>query len=93
MVTVNNAATVAITAPTQGARVSGTTVTITVAKSSNVSWENVYIDGAYFASTPPMTFSLELDHRCERVAYHKRNRLFVHFDRLGTAALTVTVAN
>jgi hypothetical protein len=48
--------TVQITSPTNGATVSGT-VNIAVSASSSVTWVNVYIDGAYFASSPPYTFS------------------------------------
>ncbi len=47
---------VAITAPTNGATVSGT-VSIVTTKSSKVQWENIYIDGNYLASSPPTTFS------------------------------------
>jgi hypothetical protein len=46
---------VKITAPANGATVSKT-ATITVQKASGVSWVNVYIDGNYFASTPPSSF-------------------------------------
>jgi len=37
--------------------VSGTAVAITVTKGTGVAWVNVYVDGNYFASTPPSTFS------------------------------------
>jgi hypothetical protein len=48
--------TLQITAPSNGATVSGV-VSIVVVKATGVSWANVYIDGEYFASTPPGTFS------------------------------------
>jgi len=48
--------TVKITAPANGATVSGT-VTITARVASNVVWINIYIDGGYLASGPPYTFS------------------------------------
>ena len=48
--------TVKITAPLNGATVSGT-VTIKAQVASNVVWINIYIDGGYFASGPPYTFS------------------------------------
>ncbi len=48
--------TVKITAPANGATVSGT-VTVTAQVASNVVWINIYIDGGYFASGPPYTFS------------------------------------
>ena len=47
---------VKITAPINGASVSGT-VSIVTQVSSAVSWINIYIDGNYFASSPPYTFS------------------------------------
>ena len=47
---------VKITAPANEATVSGT-VTISISNASGVTWSNVYIDGVYFASTPPSTFS------------------------------------
>ena len=45
-----------ITAPASGAKVTGT-VSIVLVKATGVSWANVYVDGGYFASTPPGTFS------------------------------------
>jgi hypothetical protein len=47
---------VTITAPSNGATVSGS-VSIVTTKSSPAQWENVYIDGNYLASSPPTTFS------------------------------------
>ncbi len=47
---------VTITAPANGSSVSGT-VSIVTQISSSVSWTNLYIDGNYFASSPPNTFS------------------------------------
>jgi hypothetical protein len=47
---------VKITAPLNGSNVSGT-VSIVTQISSSVSWINLYIDGNYFASSPPNTFS------------------------------------
>lgn len=58
-VTVDNAASssaVTITSPSNGSSVSGT-ATITARTTSSVDWINVYIDGSYFASSPPDTFS------------------------------------
>ena len=46
---------VTITAPSNGATVSGT-VSIVTTKSSPAQWENIYIDGNYLASSPPTTF-------------------------------------
>jgi len=47
---------VAITNPTGGATVSGS-VAIGVTASTSVVWVNVYLDGAYIASTPPDLFT------------------------------------
>ena len=51
------AATAAITiaAPASGATVSGT-VAITAQIGSGVSWINIYIDGSYLTSSPPLTY-------------------------------------
>jgi Bacterial Ig domain/Kelch motif len=47
---------VKLTAPATGAVVSGT-VSILAQVTCDVSWINIYIDGSYFASSPPYTFS------------------------------------
>ncbi len=47
---------VKITSPSNGATVSGT-VSIATQVDSSVSWINVYVDGNYFASSPPFTFN------------------------------------
>ena len=84
---------VSITAPLNNATVSGTAVSITVTKSANVSWINVYVDGIYFASTPPSTFSWSSKtvsngaHQISANAYSSGSAL------LGTASITVTVNN
>ncbi len=52
----STSAAVAITAPLNGATVSGT-VSIATQVNSSVSWINIYVDGIYFASSPPFTFS------------------------------------
>lgn len=54
-VNVNNGA-AAITSPANGATVSGS-VSIVTQVGAAVVWENVYIDGKYFASSPPYTFT------------------------------------
>jgi hypothetical protein len=83
---------VQITAPSNGATVSGT-VSITVQKASNVSWVNVYIDGNYFASTPPLTFSWTSSsvpngsHTISAIAFNSGGT------SLGSASVTVNVAN
>ena len=50
-------AAVVITSPANGATVSGTVSIATQYQSPPVTWENVYIDGSYLASSPPSTFS------------------------------------
>ncbi len=47
---------VQLTAPLNGAGVSGN-VSISVVKAPSVSWANIYVDGNYFASTPPAIFA------------------------------------
>ena len=85
-------AVVQITAPANGANVRGT-VGITAVKASGVSWANVYIDGAYFASTPPGTFNWNSKtvadgaHTISAKAFSSSGSL------LGTASISVTVSN
>jgi len=92
VVTVQNSA-VQIIAPTQGATVSGNAVAITVAKNANISWVNVYIDGNYFASTPPTTFNWNSTtvangpHTISATGYSSGSAV------LGSASISVTVAN
>lgn len=84
---------VQIAAPSSGASVSGPAVAITVQVAVGVTWANVYIDGTYFASTPPSTFSWNSTsvpdgtHTISAAAYSANGTL------LGTASITVTVAN
>jgi hypothetical protein len=84
---------VQIAAPPSGASVSGPAVAITVQVAVGVTWANVYIDGTYFASTPPSTFSWNSTsvpdgtHTISAAAYSANGTL------LGTASITVTVAN
>jgi hypothetical protein len=68
-------------------------VAITVQKAANVTWINIYIDGSYFASTPPSTFSWNStsvpngSHSITATAYAANSTV------LGSAATNVTVAN
>jgi hypothetical protein len=84
---------VQITAPANGANVVGTAVPITVQKAAGVGWVNVYIDGSYFGSTPPLTFSWNSptvpdgSHTISANAYSATATL------LGTTSITVNVAN
>lgn len=91
-VTVQNSA-VQITAPAQGATVAGTAVTITVARNTGVAWVNLYLDGDYFASTPP--FSLSWDSTTVTDGTHTISATGYTSDSAvaGTASVTVTVAN
>src|SRR5580698_3020057 len=83
---------VTLTAPAAAATVSGT-VTITAQTGTGVSWVNIYIDGSYLASSPPLTFSwdsttvLNGSHTISANAYSSSATL------LGSASVTVTVQN
>jgi len=82
---------VAITSPANGATVSGT-VSIDVSANSSVSWVNVYIDGNYFASSPPYTFSWDsttVANGSHTISVTGNNSSGV----VGRASVTVTVAN
>jgi hypothetical protein len=93
-VNVNNGATgaVKITSPVNGATVSGTVSTTTQA-SSAVVWDNVYIDGQYFASGPPYSFSwnsapaVNGSHTISARAYGNGG------NQIGTDSVAVKVAN
>jgi hypothetical protein len=68
-------------------------VSIVVAKGTGVSWANVYIDGTYFASTPPGTFSWNSKtvsngaHTIAAKGFSSSGSL------LATVSVSVTVAN
>ena len=85
-------AAVTITAPANAATVSGT-VNITAQTGTGVSWINVYIDGAYLASSPPDTFSWDFtalvngSHTISSNAYTSTGSL------AGSASITVNVQN
>ena len=83
---------VTLSAPQNGATVSGTTqVSITYAW--DVQWANFYVDGAWQASTPPLSWSWNTagfsngNHTVSVNAYAPWGQL------LGSASITVTVAN
>jgi phage terminase large subunit-like protein len=84
---------VQITTPANGASVKGTAVTITVTKAASATWLDVYIDGAYFASTPPMTFSWNSTtvpdgaHTISATAFAANSTV------LGSTSITVNVTN
>ena len=81
-----------ILSPVNGATVSGT-VSIQTQVSSQVLWENVYIDGKHLASSPPYTFSWNSttvpngQHVISVKAFDRSNAL------IGGASVTVTVKN
>jgi bacterial leucyl aminopeptidase len=84
---------VPITAPASGATVSGTAAAITVTKAAGVASVNVYIDGVFFASTSPATFSWNSttvpdgSHSISATAFATNSTV------LGAISITVTVAN
>jgi hypothetical protein len=83
---------VTITSPTSNQTVSGT-VSIAATVSSSAAWINVYVDGNYFASSPPDTFSWDStgaangSHTISAKAFSSSATL------LGTASVTVNVQN
>jgi len=83
---------VRITGPLNGATVSGT-VNITVTKATGVSWANVYVDGDYFASTPPTTFSWNSKTVANGAHVISAKGFSATGTLLGTASIAVTVAN
>jgi hypothetical protein len=68
-------------------------VTIVVAKASGVSWANVYIDGIYFASTPPGTFSWNSTTVADGAHTISSNGYNSSGAVLATVSVPVTVAN
>jgi hypothetical protein len=79
---------VQITAPLNNATVTGT-VTITLVKSA--SWANVYIDGIYYASTPPATFSWNSATVANGAHTISANAFNGSGTLIGTASITVNV--
>jgi hypothetical protein len=85
-------AVVVITAPANGATVSGLVSIVTQVQSPPVVWENIYIDGQYYQSSPPYTFSwnsTSVSNGTHTIRADGRNSSGV----VGTASITVTVAN
>jgi Big-like domain-containing protein len=83
---------VLITAPANASNVVGT-VTITVVKATGVSWVNVYIDGTYFASTPPATFNWNSGTVADGAHTISAKGFSSSGTLLGTASISVTVSN
>jgi hypothetical protein len=83
---------VTITAPSNGATVSGS-VSIVTTKASPAQWENIYIDGNYLASSPPTTFSWDStsvangSHTISAKGFNSSGAV------VGTASVTVNVQN
>ena len=85
-------AAVRINAPANGATVSGT-VSIVTQVSSAVSWENIYVDGNYFASSPPLTFSWNsttVTNGAHTISARAFNSSGI---QVGSDSVSVTVAN
>ncbi len=81
-----------ITAPANGAAVSGT-VGITVQRPSNVSWVNIYVDGRYLVSSPPFTFSWNSTTVANGSHVISTNGYSSAGAAVGSASVTVTVQN
>lgn len=83
---------VTLSAPQNGATVSGTTQ-VTISYASDVQWVNFYVDGGWQASTPPVSWSWNTagvsngSHTVSVNAYSPYSQL------LGSASITVSVAN
>ena len=81
-----------ITQPANGATVSGL-VTISLIADSGVQWSNFYIDGNYYASTPPLTITWDSTkvpngtHTISAIAYSANKTV------MGNPSITVSVAN
>lgn len=88
----NGTSPVKITAPPNGSTVSGT-VSIQTQIGSQVLWENIYIDGHYFASSPPDNFNWNSAtvpngaHTISAKAFNSSDQ------QIGSDQVTVTVAN
>jgi hypothetical protein len=84
---------VAITAPANGGTVSGTVTIDVAAEQPPVSWVNLFIDGNYIASSPPLTFSWNsttvADGSHTIMVQGKNTSGTV----VGTLSITVTVSN
>ncbi len=91
-VTVANGGAVSLTAPPNGSTVSGT-VTVNVAMGPSTAWANVYLNGAYQASTPPDYFYWNTtgvsngQYKLSATAFDSNG------NNLGSSQSTVTVAN
>ena len=83
---------VKITSPANGATVSGT-VAIATQMDPSVVWENIYIGGSYFTSSPPSDFSWDSttvangSHTISAKAYNGSNQ------QIGSDSVTVNVSN
>jgi chitinase len=64
-----------------------------LAKGSGVSWANVYIDGSYFASTPPPTFSWNSKTVANGTHTISTNGFSSSGTLLSSASVSVTVSN
>jgi len=85
-------AAVEITAPANGSSVAGT-VSIVTQVSPSVSWINIYIDGSYFTSSPPFTFSWNSATVASGVHNISTRAFSSGGTQLGTDSISVSVAN
>jgi hypothetical protein len=69
------------------------TVSIVVTKATGVSWANLYIDGGYFASTPPGTFSWNTTTVADGAHTISANGYSASGTLLATVSVSVTVSN
>ena len=91
-VTVANGGAVSLTSPSNGSAVSGT-VTVNLTTGPSTAWANVYLNGAYQASTPPDYFYWDTtgvsngQYKLSATAFDSNG------NNLGSSQSTVTVAN
>src|SRR5690348_14791861 len=83
---------VTLSAPQNGATVSGTTQ-VTISYAGNVQWANFYVDGAWRASTPPLSWSWNTNGFSNGTHTVAVNAYAPWGQVLGSASITVTVAN
>ena len=85
-------ASLTISAPANGARVSGT-VSFVTSKSGTVSWANFYIDGVYQVSSPPYTFAWDSTKVADGVHTFRADGKSSSNVVVASATVSVNVAN
>src|ERR1700735_54469 len=81
-----------IVLPTNGATVSGS-VAISIVADPGVSWSNFYIDGSYYASTPPSTITWNTTKFANGVHTISTTAFAANKTVLGSPSIKVTVTN